>query len=169
MQRGDEVKPARPGNLGIAEGTSFGGLGGAGSVVAGAGVAMLGDGGGGMLCGCDTSGAEVKPQGFLGSFSGSVWTSRAGAAEARGEVVNGSGGKWHSGADVKPAAGGGGGGATTVSVTGTSGICSCTAHLLALVLRNRTSQASKQGGLVSRHLPEPLLLDAEGECNGLKQ
>ena len=154
LQRGDEVKPARPGNLGIAEGTSFG-LGGAGSEVAGAGVAT-----GGGIGGRATSGAEVKPQGFR--LSGSVWRSRAGAA-VRGEVGEMGSGKWHRGADVKPAEGGGGGGG---GATGTSGICSCTAYPLALLslgLRN----CAKQGCLVGRHLPEPLLLDAEGECDGL--
>ena len=93
---------------------------------------MVGAGGGAGGCtGRAISGAEVKPQGFLGSFSGSVWRSRAGAAledVALGDPGKGLGGRWQSGADVKPALGGGGGGGARSSGSRSrmSGISSCT-------------------------------------------
>ena len=90
VQSGEDVKPARPGNLGIAAGAGslLGTLGVLGvlGVLGGATAAL----GGGRA----RSGADVKPQGFLGSFIGSVWTSRAlGPLGPLGPVACGLGGR----------------------------------------------------------------------------
>mmetsp|Transcript_31093 Transcript_31093/g.58322 ORF Transcript_31093/g.58322 Transcript_31093/m.58322 type:complete len:298 (-) Transcript_31093:526-1419(-) len=119
--KGEEMKPAWPGSLGISVETA-GGAGGR-EASGSADVSETGGGGGGAVPSCwigrAMSGEEVKPQGFLESCKGFVSSSRVGGG-ARVGAWNLAWSEFHAASGrlrMSPCTGGGGGATSSTGIS----------------------------------------------------